>query len=182
MPLAVTSAITGAFVIGSYAVVLFDVAGYFPLPVANTGGYFESQYWLGMPRDTVIVVTVMQVLAAIGLVSWVLWLDGMQNYQLAKSILSTLETRIAIVQVFIWASVAWPFLTYSMMLDRTSTTRAVLACIPLWVAAVAVLIMIGGTFEAQAPSLPTLAIMLAGNVVVLADGVGWAAVAIKSTL
>jgi hypothetical protein len=169
-------------VIAAYAVVLFDVTGLFPLPTESGNGYLDSPYWLGMPRDAVIVVTVMQIFAAVGLVGWVAWLDGMSDYQLERSILSTLETRIALVQIFLWSSVAWPFLTYRFMTDRANTTRAVTACVPLWIAAVAVLLMIGGTFEARAPALPTLAVMLAGNVVVLADGVGWAAVCIKSTL
>ena len=177
----VSSGISGAFVIGSYALVLADVAGVFTLPLPPTSGYLESHYWLGMPRDSIVGIIVLQLLAGIGFVVWSIWLSSKEDYIIENSILSTLANRIVLVQVFLWASVAWPFATYFYMLQRT-LSRAILACVPLWIAALATILLIGGTFEARAPVLPTVSILLFGNVVVLADGVGWAAVCIKSTL
>lgn len=182
--LLLSTGISGAFVLLSYAVVLADVVGMFPLPVseyAPTSGYLDSHYWLNMPRDTIVGIIVMQVLAGIGFVIWVFWLAGKEDYVIEDSLLSTLEVRITIIQVFLWASTAWPFFTHYFMLQRT-LARAILASIPLWIAATAIILLIGGTFEARAPALPTLSILFLGNVVVLADGVGWAAVCIKGSL
>ena len=179
--LAVSSAVTGLFVLISYAVVLVDVAGIFTLQLPPTSGYLESHYWLGMPKESITGIVVLQVVAGIGFVAWVVWLVGMDDYTLQGSILSTLPWRIALIQTFLWASVFWPFGAYFYMLNRT-LGRALVACIPLWIAALATILMIGGTFEARAPVVPTLGMLMFGLIVVLADGVGWAAVCIKTTL
>ena len=181
--LLITSGITGALVLASYAVVLADVTGFFPLPktFTPTSGYIDSHYWLGMKSDSIIAIIVLQVLAGVGFVVWEIWLATHGDYTFPNSILSTLAFRIILIQVFLWASFAWPFLTYFYMHDQT-LSRAILACVPLWIAALATIIMIGGTFEAQAPPHAILSILFFGLVVVLADGVGWAAVCIKTTL
>lgn len=176
-----TSAFTGALVLTSYAFVLANVAGGFTLSLPPTTGYLDSHYWLGLPRDSVIGIIVLQVLAGVGFVAWVIWLASKDDYVIENSILSTLWNRIVLIQVFLLASTAWPFAAYFYMMQR-NLSRAIIACVPLWVAALATILLIGGTFEARAPVVPTVSILLFGTVTVLADGVGWSAVCIKSTL
>ena len=80
---------------------------------------------------------------------------------------------------FLVASVAWPYAARAAA-RRHCGPRAGL--VPsLWVAAVCVLLLVGG-MEARAPAAPTVAILLLGQVVVPADGVGWSAMALYRSL
>ena len=82
--------------------------------------------------------------------------------------------------MFLWASALWPFGAYYHRRNN-NTWSAIVACIPLWVASLAAILMIGGTFEAKASAVPTAGVLVFGTIVVLADGVGWAALCIKTT-
>lgn len=181
LTLLLSSGIVGAFVGLSYVLVLFDSAGFFPLALPPTSGYLESHYWLGLPVDTVSSIVVLQGFAAVGAIVWFIWLATTPDKDLQNSILHSETNRIVIVQLFLWASILWPFGAHFYMTDR-NTPRAILACIPLWLAAVAVLLMIGGSFEAGCPPIPMLGVLFLGLVVILCDGTGWAAVCIKTTL
>ena len=138
-------------------------------------------YWLGLPRPTIIAISFLQGLAAIGYLVWFFWLlqegDRIQN-----SILSSRWNRTLLVSGFLLASVVWPYLAYYHQLSPISTRRAVLASLPLWIAALCVILLIGGTFEAKAPAHATIGILFLGMIVVLADGVGWTAACIKQSL
>lgn len=181
LPLILSSALVGGLVALSYALVLFDVAGQFPLNLPATSGYTENHYWLGLPVDTVASLIPLQVFAAVGAVTWFVWLVTTPDKDLQNSILHSETNRLLIVQLFLWASIIWPFAAHFYMLDR-NTPRAVLACLPLWVAATAVVLMVGGSFEAGCPPIPMMGVLFLGMVVVLCDGAGWAAVCIKTTL
>jgi hypothetical protein len=181
LTLLVSSGWVGGIVALSYALVLFDVAGFFPLALPPASGYLQSHYWLGLPADTVVSIVFLQLLAASGAIVWFVWLATTPDKDLQNSILHSETNRIFIIQLFLWSSTLWPFAAHFYLTDR-NTIRAILACIPLWSAAVAVVLMIGGSFEAGSPPIPTLGVLFLGLVVVLCDGTGWAAVCIKSTL
>ena len=181
LTLILSSGLVGALVAVSYLVVLFDNAGLFPLPSAAGTSFFSSPYWLGMPSDTVTVLVLLQMLAAIGALLWFIWLVTTPEKQFENTILSTETNRIFILQLFLWSSTAWPFTAY-LYLNEKSTTNAVLACTPLWLAAVAVALMIGATFESNAPPVALLAALFLGLVVVLCDGVGWAFLCFRNSV
>ena len=181
LTLLVSSGWVGGVVALSYALVLFDIAGFFPLALPPAAGYLQSHYWLGLPVDTIALVVFLQALAAVGAIVWFIWLATTPDKDLQNTILHSETNRIFIIQLFLWASILWPFAAHSYMTNR-NTTNAIIACIPLWLAAVAVVLMIGGSFEAGCPPIPMLGVLFLGLVVVLCDASGWAAVCIKSTL
>ena len=181
LTLLVSSGFVGGLVLLSYAIVLFDVAGFFTLPLPPTNGYLNSHYWLGMPTDTVSSVVILQACAAVGAVGWFIWLVTTPKNSLQNSILNSETTQFVLIQLFLWSSLLWPLCAYYYITSRT-TLRALLACTPLWTAAISTLLLIGGSFEAGCPPLPMIGILALGVVVVLCDATGWAAVCIRSTL
>ena len=167
---------TGLAVLISYVLVLGNALDTFPLDSA-TDDYFSSPYWLGLPRSTCIALTALQVLAVCGYVAWLFWIASAPP--LEESLLNTRASRFLITHTFLIASVVWPYAVYYYFQNKVHAT---VACIPLWVASVAIICLVGGTFEAAAPPLPTLGILFLALVVVLVDGVGWSAVCIKQVV
>ena len=178
IPLILMSSILGLAVVGSYVVVLGNVNDAFPLPhpPPASSSYFDSPYWLGIPHTTAAGLTVLQLCAAVGYVVWFVWL--VSTPPPLHGLLSTAAAQAGLLGGFLVASVAWPYAAYALLHRPHSLGRALLSCLPLWAAAVCVILLIGGTFEARAPVLPTVGILLLGQVVVLADGVGWSALAV----
>ena len=176
--LLLVSSLTGVAVLFSYALVLADLWGAYPLPssVDVSTSYFDSPYWLGLPKSTTIAVAFFHFLAVVGYVMWAYWI--VQAKPIDNSILSARPTTIAIVEGFLVASILWPFVAYYHIV-RPSLASALAACVPLWIAAICVVLLVGGTFEAMAPPYAVVGILWLGTVVVLADGVGWCAVCIK---
>lgn len=168
---------TGLAIMISYAIVLANFGGFFPLPDSMTSSsYFDSPYWLGLPRNSAAAVTVLQLFAALGYFMWIFWI--VQAESIENSILSTRMARLLLLQGFLISSVIWPFTTYNYVITPTLST-AILASAPLWSAAICMILLIGGTFEAMAPPHAIIGILWLGMIVVLADGVGWSAVCIK---
>ena len=169
---------TGLAILISYVLVLGNALGTFPLD-AHSGDYFSSPYWLGLPRSTGIALTVLQLMAACGYAVWLFWIASAPP--LETSLLKTRTVRLFLTHTFLIASVLWPYAVYYFFQDR-SMARAIMACVPLWIASIAVILLVGGTFEAAAPPLPTLGILFLALVVVLVDGVGWSAACIKQSV
>lgn len=176
---ALSAAPVGAAILISYVMVLMNACGGFELYEQSTS-YIDSPYWLGADRGAIIAVVVFQALAAIGYVMWMVWMI-MYGAEITNSVLQTRTVRLLLIHGFLLASIAWPYTAYFYMLSP-STGRAILTSVPLWVAAGCVIVLIGGTFEAGAPWYAVAGILMLGTVVVLADGVGWSAMAIKRTI
>ena len=175
LPLILITALLGTAVLSSYGLVLANVGDAFPLTDAPSHlTYNNSPYWLGMRREAIIAIIMLQVFAGVGFLMWFGWLafDGAQ-----RGILRTPTARVVLMSVFLGASIAWPYATY-FHLSRPSLSRAIGSAACLWLAALAIIVAIGGTFEADAPAYAVVGILLLGQVVVLADGVGWSAVVI----
>ena len=177
--LALSAAPVGAGILISYAMVLMNSFGGFELPTASSS-YIDSPYWLGADRGAIIAIVGFQLLAAAGYVMWIVWIT-LHGGSIENSILEARIARLLLLHGFLLASLAWPFTAYYYMLSPT-TGRAILTSAPLWVAAGCVIVLIGGTFEAGAPWYAVVGILMLGTVVVLADGVGWSAMAIKRSL
>ena len=169
----------GMAIMTSYGIVLANIGNGFPLDGLSSKSYIESPYWLGMQRDTIIGIVVLQLLAAIGYLVWFFWLI---NTEVSIGLLRYNWIKTLQIVAFLLSSTIWPYTAYIYMLKPTSVTRAIISSSFLWMAACSVIFMIGTTFEARAPVAPTLGILLLGNVVVLADGVGWSALAIYNSL
>ena len=178
-PLFFIQTLFGVALITSYGLVLVNVGNNFPLDGLSSKSYIDSPYWLGMQRDTIIGVVVMQVLAAIGYLIWFFWLI---NTDVSIGLLRYNWIKTLQIVVLLLSSVIWPYTAYIYMLKPTSVTRAIVSSSFLWLAACSVIFMIGTTFEARAPVAPTLGILFLGNVVILADGIGWSALAIYNSL
>jgi hypothetical protein len=181
MFLLVASGLVGAGIAVAYATVLANVGGGFPLraPPASSA-YVDSPYWVGLPRATAAALVVFQAGAAAG---YVMWLVYVHQHPPTRGLLQDRRWLHGAVLVFLAASAAWPFGAYRAVQHPDSLAWALAACAPLWLAAAGVVVLVGGTFEAAYPSaVPAVGILLLANVVVLADGCGWAAAAIFRSL
>ena len=179
LPLLVFQTLLGVGIFTSYVTVLGNVGNGFQLQGVTSFAYLESPYWLGMPRDTIVGLVVMQCIAAVGYLVWFFWLI---NAEVTQGLLRHNWMRVLQIAVFLMSSLAWPYTAYLVLSRPHSVMRALVSCGCLWIAASSVIVMIGTTFEARAPVAPTLGILLLGNVVVLADGVGWSALCLYNAL
>ena len=180
-PLLLMTSILGATILGSYVVVFGNVGNAFPLPPAvqtQHRGYFETIYWHGTPRDTTVGIFVLQLAAAAGFLTWFGWLVTAETLE---GPLRHAWVRASLLGGFLVSSIAWPYAAHAHVVSPT-VGRAVGVSACLWVAALAVLLMVAVTFEARAPAAPTVGVLLLGNVVVLADGVGWTANVLRNAI
>lgn len=180
MLLLLSNALLGAAVLVSYVTVF----GFLPLPKnapANARSYLHSPYWLGMPHRAVTVLAFFQVLAMAG---YLMWLFYVANHPPTRGLLSQKGWLLSANLLFLVPSAVWPFAAFRVVHHPHSVAWAMAACTCLWLAAIGVIMLVGGTFAAQFESsvLPIVGILLLALVVVLVDGVGWAAVAIFRAL
>lgn len=159
----------------SYATVLGNVFGGYEVPTSAT--YLTHPLWLGLPASSVTAVVVFQGFAALGYVTWMWYIVA--NGLPQRGVLSTMAGLNACNLLFLVPSSVWAFGAYETWRAPESWGWALAACAPLWVAAVGVSLLVGGTFEAQLASpVPIVGILLLSTVVVVADGAGWAALAL----
>jgi len=141
--------------------------------------YIDSPYWFGMSRNNVYSLIVLQLLAAVGYIMWIIWVCTETNY--GTSVLRFRWVRSLLVVLFLGFSTLWPFSAYYYMVSP-SLGRSLLTCSCLWISSIAAILMVAGTFEANSPPYALVGILLLSNVVVLADGVGWSAKCIQHSL
>ena len=165
-------------IVTAYVIVLGNVGNYFPVPQYNT--YFDSPYWLGMKRNNAITVTVFQLFAAAGYTIWFVYLlYDPPTTGLFKSPV----WRVVGISTFLVPSAAWPYSAYALVLNPSSVPLAILSSSLLWIASFGVILMIAATFENDnSHPLALAGILLLGTVVILADGIGWSAIAIYSAI
>ena len=159
----------GAAAVVSYAVVPGNLGGLFPHEHSDLP-YFESSYWVGLPKATTMFITALQPFAAIGYVAWTRWALGACS-----------EVAAALSETFLVSSLAWPFAAYLYVRSPDSILIAGLACLPLVIAAAAVIGMVAVTFRCRAPAAPTIGVMALGAVVVVADAIVWTHACILNT-
>lgn len=159
----------------SYAIVLFDALGDFPVPQA-VGSYFESPYWLGLHRNSTVSIAVFQLLAAVG---YLVWQWSLVVERPTRGLLVDLRWLLFANTLFLLPSVLWPLAAHRLLQDETSLAWAVASSACLWTAAAGLLMLIGGTFEDNRESPQALiGLLFTSTVVVVADGAGWSALAI----
>ena len=164
----------------SYAIVLFNAFGDFPVSQGASTSYLDSPYWLGLPRSSTIAVAVFQVLAAIGYIAWQFSLIAERP---TRGIFTDTRWLIFANSLFLVPSIAWPFAAHRLLKNTTSLSAALLSSSCLWLAAVGVSLLVGGTFEDHRETpVALVGILLTGTVVVVADGAGWSATAIYGAL
>ena len=174
---------TGLFGIGlglSYAVVLFNAFGDYPISQPASASYFESAYWLGLPRSSAIAVSVFQIMAAMG---YVVWQFSLVVERPMRGLFTDTRWLIFANTLFLVPSIVWPFAAHRLLMDTTSLSAALISSSCLWLAAAGVSILVGGTFEDQRDTpVALIGILLTGTVVIVADGAGWSATAIHGAL
>ena len=179
VPWIASTVVLGGCIFLSYAVVLFDAFGDYPLPQGATS-YVDSPYWLGLRRSSATAVAVFQLLAAAG---YLMWVTALAWQRPVRGLLADPRWLVFANSLFLTASVAWPFAARRVVLQPTSLPWAVAASACLWVAAAGVLMLVGGTFEDDRESpLALVGILLTSTVVVVADGAGWSAAALHGAL
>ena len=127
----------------SYAAVLFDAFGAFPLATARAG-YLTSPYWLGLTRPTTTALTVLQVAAAAG---YVAWQTSLVVHPPARGLLADARWLVLLTTVFLASSAAWPYAAYWTVQKPDSLRCALASAATLWGAAAGVVGLVGGTFE-----------------------------------
>lgn len=170
VPLLVSAPMAPALALSYWAVLLGGVER-FRLAEDEGAGYLTSGYWGGIVDPTTIrLVVALQGLLVVGAAYWMYWVTTTPAP--AGSLLARPSFLALSLLAFWLGSIAWPLATWHARASGGSRWPPVLC---LWLAAAGVLALVVGTFEAGAGALPSLAILLVANVVVLADGVGWSA-------
>lgn len=182
IPWVASTSLVGVAVLFNYAIVLFNAFGDFPLPsnVPQSVSYFESPYWLNLPRSSVTVIVAFQALAAVG---YIMWYVSIVMERPTTGLLADMRWLVASTLLFLVPSAVWPFSAFYLLRNTSSVTNAVASSACLWLAATGIMLMVGGTFEDKRESpIALLGILLTSLVVVIADGVGWSALAIYGTV
>jgi hypothetical protein len=178
VPWIVSTNLLGGAVILSYSVVLFNAFGDFPVPQPqpSPGNYLESPYWLGLHKHSTAAVAVFQVFAMMG---YVVWQWSLVAERPTRGLLTDMRWLIFANTLFLLPSVVWPFAAHKLLQDETSLMWAILSSSCLWLAAMGLLVLVGGTFEDNRESPQALVgLLFTSTVVVVADGAGWSALAI----
>lgn len=176
-----STVLLGLGVLTSYTLVLFNASGGFSLPLSPSSSYVASPYWLGLPRSSVLAVVVFQCFAAVGFVMWQL---SLLVHPPTRGLLADRRWLVAETVLFLLPSVLWPFAAHNMLNNNTRSVSAALgACACLWLAALGLVLLVGGTFEDKRESpVALVGILLTSTVVVVADGAGWSALALYGAL
>ena len=164
----------------SYATVLFNAFGGFDLPPAlaeDAKSYLRSPYWVGLPWQP--FGSSVQVLAPWATV----WSVYVYTNPPTRGLLQDRRWFLGALSIFLVASTAWPYAAHQLVRQPKSLAWALASSARIWLAAAGVVVLVGGTFEAQYDSpLPVLGILFLALVVVIADGIGWSAAAIFRSL
>jgi branched-subunit amino acid transport protein AzlD len=147
--------------------------------VMHTGSYFESPYWMGIPPRSAVAVTFLQPVAVAGYLMWVGWLHSEEPRALG---MLTQNVAILLLRLFLLSSSIWPFFTFLSIKNPQSVGMAILCCVPLWISAICIVLLVAFTFEAFAPPIPTLGILFLSQIVVMADGIGWSAACLQKVI
>ena len=162
--------ITATFL--AYLLVQGNVGKLFPLAPADAARpYFEGPYWVGLPRNTAIAVTALQMLGTVGYFLWTSWALGDGRVPHATTL----------INVFWMANLLWPFASYAYV-RSPSAWRAALAILPLGIAACCVFVMTIVTFVMKPTAQASVGVLLLGALTILADGVGWSAACVAHAL
>ena len=175
-----STAFLGGGVLFSYAIVLFNSFGGFELPTESSRSYLESPYWLGLPRSSTTALLIFQVGAGIG---YFMWFVSIVITRPTRGLLADPRWLFGCNAIFLVASAVWPFAAYQLLQFSSTVWRAILACLPLWMAAIGMCLLVGGTFEDDRSSpVALIGILLTSTVVVMVDGVGWSATALYTAI
>ena len=151
----------------SYAIVLFDAFGSFPLPDS-------MKHRKVIPRVTLLVESSpslhcsggrFQGFAAVG---YQMWFFSMLYERPTRGLLQDSRWLMVSNILFLVPSILWPFPAYRLLHDL-SMANAILSSACLWIAALGVILMVGGTFEDEESS-SDYGILLLSTVVIVAMG------------
>lgn len=183
LPWIASSTLLQIGVLFTYAIVLFDAFGDFPLPERHrrsSTSYLESPYWLGMPKSTTTFIVVMQGFAAIG---YVLWQMSLVMIRPTRGLFVDPRWLVFANMLFLVPSILWPFAAYQLLQDETSISWALASSACLWAASAGMTLLVAGTFEdLRETPWAALGIYLTASIVVVADGVGWSAISLYNAI
>ena len=137
-------------------------------------GYFDSRFWLKIPRSTTKAICYgLQLPAGVGYLVFLAYATGLVGKGPATKGVLQYWGKFGLtvsVTLFSIASVLWPLLT-KLHLDQGWGVGWPVAS--LLVAAMAAIIMTAGAFEADLEWPAVLGVLVLSCVVVMADAVGW---------
>jgi hypothetical protein len=173
MLLLVTVVILCTTIFTCYLIVLGNVGNMFPLQ--ETYEYYNSPYWVGLPKNKAVAVSILQVFALVGMI---IWFTNLIKHPPSSGFLKEPVWRTISVCLFLVPSAIWPYTAYNYALNPT-VGSSILSSSFLWLASLGVIMMIAGTFvNENATPEALIGVIWLGAVVILADGIGWSMSAI----
>lgn len=174
------NAIIGTFaILINYLYIIVNVTDNFPLPQKLKPSYINSPYWLGLSSRNAMTISILQIFA---LVSYVIWVVNISLYPPVNGIFSSVVWRLVALNLFLIPSSVWPYITYKFLVEP-SLLFAILSSMCLWIAAIGVILAIAAAFEnTETHPIVLLSTLIWGSVIILADGIGWTATAIYTSL
>ena len=150
----------------------------FRRPTNSPSGYFQHPFWLGLPKEFIILASIFQCLAAIGfcvaMTSWIMRSPegGVLSYHAVVLPL--------IVTMVLAASIAWAPLTDSRMRNNRSSLAKIGTSASLTLTAIGSILLVAGATEETNPRWYAIfGTLVFAIVTVLCDGVVWNARFIK---
>ena len=155
--------VLGAGVLGSYVPIIND-----QLSKAN-----NYDHWLQIPKGTRQMFYMLQILAAVGFVTWLISYCTKKNGYRSGLFSYGAAVVPLIVTVLLASSIGWSIGTY-LHVRQPSVGTAALTSGSLILTAVCSILLLAGELEAQKPTwFGVLGLMFFCLVTVLGDGVGW---------
>lgn len=147
--------------------------------------YFESKYWLGVSKNTIMGLIPLQILAGIGILIWYI---NIRKIAPDKGILSYtfLNNPMYDILIFfvLFGSILWPLsLLQNKLIEEKTMTKSLLCCSGLFIAGISGILLQAGSFEADNISpISLIGLTLFNTTVILNDSIGWCARLIYQTL
>ena len=138
-------------------------------PIVKTQGK-PHDYWVGMPRNTRILLHVFQILAAIGFLVYVGDLLFGRKQLPKKGIFKNQYALPILITGILVFSLAWSFLVVHYF--KTGNLK-IMVVLSLVLTAICSILLLAGEFENEGKWYTVLSLIVFNVVTVLCDAIGW---------
>lgn len=135
---------------------------------------YDNKYWLGIDKNIINFILPFMGLAVLGFLTFFI---GYLINPPEKGLLSYLDGWVTVIlmAIFLGTSIGWSFSVNKSVKNNASFASIFMTSFCLILASIAVILMLGGSFEAE--NIVLIVGMLFLNIqVVFNDGIGWNAV------
>lgn len=146
--------------------------------------YSTSRFWLGLSKNNIKALIVLQLIALVGAIIFFTWFSGLWGDPPTEGLFVYNDGKVAkyLIWMFLVSSVFWSYFA-KKSLSTNETLWVFLTVLVLCIAALSVVGLVAGAFENKdTPVLALVGILELAGVVVLTDAIGWNSLLISKHL